>query len=145
MNLFIVTVYCYNIAHLTCISSNWLYTGSVKRHKRFYSRCIIDTLARIASKTDRGISNSFAQLQICLLIYLYLLNLENFISEKWQLTFVQVKLSNFFKVGIKQNNISIVICLIKFLAINARDPRHWEEVALFTFCLHNELRNLSNI
>ena len=38
----------------------------------------------------------------------------------------------FFKAGVKQNNVSTVIWFIKFLDINARDPSHWEEVALFT-------------
>ena len=44
-----------------------------------------------------------------------------------------VEIKQFFKVGIKQNNVSTVIWLIKFLAINARDPRHWEEVRCYIF------------
>ena len=54
-------------------------------------------------------------------------------------------LSNFLEVGIKQNNVSTVIWLIKFLAINARNLHLWEKVRCLHFCLHNEGCNLSNI
>ena len=49
----------------------------------------------------------------------------------------------FFKVGIKQNYVSTVIWLIKVLAINARDPRHWEEVA-FVYITKNVFSLKSN-
>ena len=44
-----------------------------------------------------------------------------------------VKIKQFFNEGIKQNNVSTIIWSIKFLPINDQDPRHWLEVALFTF------------
>ena len=56
-----------------------------------------------------------------------------------------VEIKQFFKVGSKQNNVSTFTWLIKFLVINARDPRLWEEVTFLQFCLHKEVRNFSNI
>ena len=57
-----------------------------------------------------------------------------------------VKMKQFSKVDIKQNNVSSFILLIKCL-VYQWDPRHLQGIALFTliFCLHKEVRVLSKI
>ena len=81
-----------------------------------------------------------------LLAKLHLAYLNNFLFCSRVLKHNQyVEIKQFFKVGSKQNNVSTFTWLIKFLVINARYPRLWEEVTFLQFCLHKEVRNLSNI
>ena len=122
---------CTSFVHLPCGDMIKSVAGLVK-HKN-HSACGCPSQIDVSPKSGQSLKVALGVSPQFFSIWTRVLNHNKY-----------VEINKFSKEDIKQNNISTVILLIKFL-VYQWDPRHCKEVGLFTYLFILYIRVLFNI